>query len=164
MPSCVCCPPMHDASACYLPAAQVRVRCQPSACTAMQHPALACRTSFTTRWKGSLRMSSSVLFWYLRISRNAFTPVQVAAVQSGVLGQPKPYSSLFARSCTRRLAAGWQFARARLQLYKNLEAQQQHACRLYTGFIFRTAVVTILLICFAGFVQCCTRCWNTSHP
>jgi histone H3 len=28
----------------------------------------------THRWKGSLRMSSSVLFWYLRISRSATVP------------------------------------------------------------------------------------------
>ncbi|PNH03640.1 hypothetical protein TSOC_010279 [Tetrabaena socialis] len=30
--------------------------------------------SRTRRWKGSLRMSSSVLFWYLRISRSATVP------------------------------------------------------------------------------------------
>ncbi|XBH97546.1 hypothetical protein VPH35_127201 [Triticum aestivum] len=30
--------------------------------------------SRTRRWKGSLRMSSSVLFWYLRISRRATVP------------------------------------------------------------------------------------------
>ena len=30
--------------------------------------------SRTSRWKGSLRMSSSVDFWYLRISRSATVP------------------------------------------------------------------------------------------
>uniref|UniRef100_A0A8R7QW43 Secreted protein n=1 Tax=Triticum urartu TaxID=4572 RepID=A0A8R7QW43_TRIUA len=30
--------------------------------------------SRTRRWNGSLRMSSSVLFWYLRISRSATVP------------------------------------------------------------------------------------------
>ncbi|KAF8733140.1 hypothetical protein HU200_015513 [Digitaria exilis] len=33
--------------------------------------AASCRTR---RWNGSLRMSSSVLFWYLRISRSATVP------------------------------------------------------------------------------------------
>ncbi|XBI07831.1 hypothetical protein VPH35_135671 [Triticum aestivum] len=34
----------------------------------------SCAISRTRRWKGSLRMSSSVLFWYLRISRSATVP------------------------------------------------------------------------------------------
>ncbi|PNT76630.1 hypothetical protein BRADI_1g50821v3 [Brachypodium distachyon] len=34
----------------------------------------SCAISLTSRWKGSLRMSSSVLFWYLRISRSATVP------------------------------------------------------------------------------------------
>merc|ERR1740138_931113 len=34
----------------------------------------SCATSRTRRWKGSLRIKSSVLFWYLRISRSATVP------------------------------------------------------------------------------------------
>ncbi|RCV33606.1 hypothetical protein SETIT_7G095400v2 [Setaria italica] len=34
----------------------------------------SCAISRTRRWKGSLRISSSVLFWYLRISRSATVP------------------------------------------------------------------------------------------
>jgi hypothetical protein len=34
----------------------------------------SCAISRTSRWKGSFRMSSSVLFWYLRISRRATVP------------------------------------------------------------------------------------------
>ncbi len=34
----------------------------------------SCASSRTRRWKGSLRMSSSVDFWYLRISRSATVP------------------------------------------------------------------------------------------
>jgi histone H3 len=34
----------------------------------------SCAISRTSRWKGSLRMSSSVDFWYRRISRSATVP------------------------------------------------------------------------------------------
>lgn len=34
----------------------------------------SCAISRTRRWKGALRMSKSVLFWYLRISRSATVP------------------------------------------------------------------------------------------
>merc|ERR1711955_133620 len=34
----------------------------------------SCAISRTKRWKGSLRSSNSVDFWYLRISRNATVP------------------------------------------------------------------------------------------
>ncbi|KAJ1452428.1 hypothetical protein M885DRAFT_526985 [Pelagophyceae sp. CCMP2097] len=34
----------------------------------------SCAISRTSRWKGSLRMRSSVDFWYLRISRRATVP------------------------------------------------------------------------------------------
>ena len=34
----------------------------------------SCAISRTSRWKGSLRMSNSVLFWYLRISLKATVP------------------------------------------------------------------------------------------
>ncbi|RCV33728.1 hypothetical protein SETIT_7G105500v2 [Setaria italica] len=91
----------------------------------------SCAISRTSRWKGSLRMSSSVLFWYLRISRSAtvpgrkrwgfFTPpvagadLRAALVASCFLGALPPVDFL-AVCLVRAIGAGrggWDRAAAR---------------------------------------------------
>ncbi|THU53895.1 hypothetical protein C4D60_Mb10t19200 [Musa balbisiana] len=59
--------------------------------------------SRTRRWNGSFRMSSSVLFWYLRISRRATVP---GRKRCGFFTPPvagADFRAAFVASCFRRL-------------------------------------------------------------
>ena len=98
--------------------------------------------SLTRRWKGSLRIRSSVLFWYLRISRRATVPgpVTVGLLHSsggrgtltGSLG-----GQLFARSLSSCRFTGSLLSTGHCKV---LQLRMNKLCLSALGYLYGTAV------------------------
>lgn len=71
---------------------KVHRTCSPCIATVVMRmsflPLVSCRISLASRWNGSLRISSSVVFWYFLISRKATVPGRYLREHAGSASVP----------------------------------------------------------------------------